>query len=273
MGKRNTGGTPVDFWIANRIQYLRVANGETQKELGEFLGGVSSQVIGYYENGKRLAPVQDYINLAKHYGVTVDYLLGLTDAQTTDASKRAACDYTGLTEAAVAEIKKNSAFRDFIDFCAEYITTKDKTLSDRLLFVREVETGDYYETISRLTGVENFSEVIESPAESPAGSIDELVKQMRAHLETLEGGGVYLHNPPTLEDMYEDVVKLEEAKYLLNGEKYELIGRLRKLIEEYFCPNGVSSDGLNEMYLEAEARSEAIRAKRRNVEITNEKKE
>ena len=268
MGKRNTGGASVDYWIANRIQFLRVANGETQKELGEFLGGVSSQVIGYYENGKRLAPVQDYINLAKHYGVTVDYLLGLTDAQTTDASKRAACDYTGLTEAAVAEIKKNSTFREFIDFCAEYITTKDKTLSDRLRDIRQAETESYYELLSRLTGVENFSEVIESASETPA-SIEEEIERFRAELLRdeellfdIETGriekGVYLHNPPTLEDMYDDVVDLEHVKYYLNGEKYELVGRMRKLIEDYFCPDGVSSDRLNEMAREAEARSEAV---------------
>ena len=45
--------------------------------------------------------------LADFYGVSTDYLLGLTDVKTPDASLRAVCEYTGLSETTIHSIKNN----------------------------------------------------------------------------------------------------------------------------------------------------------------------
>lgn len=65
--------------------------------------GVSKSLISNIENSLKEREVGSsrVIELAKHYGVSVDYLLGLTDCIRYNADLRAICDYTGLSEITV----------------------------------------------------------------------------------------------------------------------------------------------------------------------------
>ena len=61
-----------------RIRDLREDKDLSQKELAAYLN--CSQVsYSYYELGKRTIPPEVLIALAAYHGVSVDYLLGLTD--------------------------------------------------------------------------------------------------------------------------------------------------------------------------------------------------
>ena len=63
-----------------RIRNLREDKDLSQRELAEYLN--CSQVsYSYYELGKRTIPPEVLIALAAYHGVSVDYLLGLTDRQ------------------------------------------------------------------------------------------------------------------------------------------------------------------------------------------------
>ena len=62
----------------DRIRNLREDADLTQAELGEQIN-VPQRTYAYYECGERMIPPQVLIALAKFYGVSVDYLLGLTD--------------------------------------------------------------------------------------------------------------------------------------------------------------------------------------------------
>lgn len=60
--------------------------------------GISKSTLSNIENDKR-DPGADVIRkLAKHYGVSTDYLLGLTDIKTPETNARAVISYTGLSE-------------------------------------------------------------------------------------------------------------------------------------------------------------------------------
>ena len=61
-----------------RIKDLREDNDKYQKEITELLG-ISQQYYSEYENGKRTIPIQHLITLAKFYGTTIDYIVGLSD--------------------------------------------------------------------------------------------------------------------------------------------------------------------------------------------------
>lgn len=61
-----------------RIGDLRQDNDMTQKDVAELLH-CQREVYRRYEKGTREIPVSYAIILAKHYNVTVDYLLGVSD--------------------------------------------------------------------------------------------------------------------------------------------------------------------------------------------------
>ena len=125
MARRKSEG--VDLAVANRLRLLREDKGETQEEVAELLGGISPQIIGYYENGKRRVPLRDLIELALHYGVTVDLLLGMPTAWNAESVEKqcVASEYTGLPFAVVYVIRNDAEIRDWVRwFCDRYITQK-----------------------------------------------------------------------------------------------------------------------------------------------------
>ncbi len=97
--------------LGNKITEQREAAGETQSDLLEVLGYKKHQQVSYIENGNesRNLSLSQLKSLAKHFNVSSDYLLGLTEAPTplkTEEQRalRAAQDYTGLSEAALNKI-------------------------------------------------------------------------------------------------------------------------------------------------------------------------
>ena len=64
--------------IGERIKELREQAGENQEELGEMIFS-SQTAISLYENGRIKPNVDTIAAIAKHYNVSADYLLGLTD--------------------------------------------------------------------------------------------------------------------------------------------------------------------------------------------------
>ncbi len=61
-----------------RIRDLREDRDLRQRELAEYLN-CSQQVYSNYELGQRDIPSEMLIRLSRFYGVSVDYILGLTD--------------------------------------------------------------------------------------------------------------------------------------------------------------------------------------------------
>lgn len=70
-----------DYTMASqykRIRDLREDSDLKQRELADILG-CSQRVYSNYERGDLDIPTEVLIKLAKHYGTSVDYILGLTD--------------------------------------------------------------------------------------------------------------------------------------------------------------------------------------------------
>lgn len=66
--------------IDNRIRSLRSEHSMTQTELAKKLG-VSKSVISSYENAIHQPPYDILIRLSQIFGVTCDYLLGISDTR------------------------------------------------------------------------------------------------------------------------------------------------------------------------------------------------
>ena len=65
--------------ICEHIRELRIKRGLTQVQLASMLG-VSKSVISSYENGVHLPPYDILIRLSKLFGVSCDYLIGVSES-------------------------------------------------------------------------------------------------------------------------------------------------------------------------------------------------
>lgn len=68
--------------ITNRLKALREENGMNQSELGKLLN-VQGAAISKYESGEVPLTGETIVSLAEYFGVTTDYLLGLTEGEDT----------------------------------------------------------------------------------------------------------------------------------------------------------------------------------------------
>lgn len=82
--------------LQKRLVKLRKNNKLKQKELGEILG-VTRQTISAYERGEKTPNIHQIIKLANQFGVTSDYLLGLSEQSQLNALQET-CAYTGLSK-------------------------------------------------------------------------------------------------------------------------------------------------------------------------------
>ncbi len=91
--------------FSERLIKLREEKGLMRQKAADELG-ISRASLEYYEKGKRVPDIETLYNIAKHFGVSTDYLLGRTDNKTLDTELQAVCEYTGLNEEAIKSLKK-----------------------------------------------------------------------------------------------------------------------------------------------------------------------
>jgi transcriptional regulator with XRE-family HTH domain len=90
--------------IGNRIRELRERQGWTQEDLVEKLKAyerVERSTLAKWETGRQDFKTKHIIALAEIFGVTSDYLLGISATPSTDLNIKSICDYTGLDEETV----------------------------------------------------------------------------------------------------------------------------------------------------------------------------
>jgi transcriptional regulator with XRE-family HTH domain len=66
------------MFMGERLAELRDEHGLHQKELASVLG-VEAQTVSYYERGKSKPSLSVVEKMAEYFGVSMDYLMGLTD--------------------------------------------------------------------------------------------------------------------------------------------------------------------------------------------------
>lgn len=82
--------------FSQRLKDLRKNANLSQDDLAAALG-ISKGALSYYENMQRVPDIVTLDSIAEYFKVTTDYLLGRTEAKTTDPNLREFCDYTGLS--------------------------------------------------------------------------------------------------------------------------------------------------------------------------------
>ena len=71
-----------------RIRDLREDHDKTQQQIAEVLG-TSQTMYARYERGANELPIRHLITLCRFYNVDSDYILGLTESQTSNRTPHA----------------------------------------------------------------------------------------------------------------------------------------------------------------------------------------
>lgn len=116
-----------------------------QVELSQKIG-ISQGVISAIKNKKAKAPASDTVfKIAKHFNVSADWLLGLSDIQTTDNATKDLCATLGLSDITVGFLSGKTItplYKDSIEYIKRTGTAMigdwQKEHDDMLSFTREM---------------------------------------------------------------------------------------------------------------------------------------
>lgn len=106
------------------IKNIRTSNRLTQSDFGRILKCDRYRVADI-ERGKTTPTIEDIKIISKEFNISSDYLLGISDVQSTDTDVKMICEYTGLSERAVEILKLyKNIMNDTID-TINYLIEKD----------------------------------------------------------------------------------------------------------------------------------------------------
>lgn len=80
-------GFYMDYIYQKRIRDLREDNDKTQQEIADILG-TSQTMYARYERGANELPIHHLLTLCKYYDVSADYVLGLSEKDSSEIKKQ-----------------------------------------------------------------------------------------------------------------------------------------------------------------------------------------
>ncbi len=95
--------TNVDTIFAERMRELR--GDRSLDDVAQQIG-LNRATLGYYETGKRHPDAEILKRIADFYGVSLDYLVGISETKTRDIDIQSIAEKTGLSEKAVEKLIK-----------------------------------------------------------------------------------------------------------------------------------------------------------------------
>lgn len=145
-------------YFSERLKELREEKGMSQTELGDELG-VSRSSISFYEKSERVPDIELLEKAATFFSVPVDYLLGRSNAKSTDNPKlKAVCDYTYIDM--LNHIKSHVSKKELLAQLAEEATE----LAHAALKYRRALDDENPTPVSRSEAFKNLIEEIDDVA-------------------------------------------------------------------------------------------------------------
>lgn len=108
MGRKPRESTIVTKAFADRLSDLiqeKKSTGMCHEEICEQVG-VASGAMSEWASDNKTANIESLYKLSTYFGVSADWLLGISETRSTDKEIKNACEHTGLSENAVSFLHK-----------------------------------------------------------------------------------------------------------------------------------------------------------------------
>lgn len=129
-----------------------VGDTATQEEIAGKVN-TSRQNVGNWLNGKSKPDIYALAEISKGYGVSTDWLLGLTDIKTNNVTLQDTCKYTGLSENSINILL---AYKEIQEYTKNKDVPSKYSLVDTLNFILS-EFGEDSDLIFSLTNALNYN--------------------------------------------------------------------------------------------------------------------
>ena len=119
--------------FGERLLHLREERNETQEQLAKAVG-ITRQSLSRYETNERTPNIELIYNIAKHYNVSADYLLGLSEVRSAEKNIKISMKTTGFSEDAIISLQvigKNNP--EIITVLNNIVETETKVIKEGLL--------------------------------------------------------------------------------------------------------------------------------------------
>ena len=123
--------------FSERLTQLREDRGLKRQEVADALE-ISRASLEYYEKGQRKPDIEIAAKIAKYYGVSTDYLVGVSAAQVTASENetlKTVCDYLGISETSAEQVSYLTSIG--------YSTNMDAILSSEIIEILATSLDDY----------------------------------------------------------------------------------------------------------------------------------
>ena len=104
---------------------------------------LTAQSLGRYESETRKPDSEMLTALARYYGVSADYLLGLSDVKEINANKKSVCEYTGLSSKSVellSNVKEKQVINLINYILEEYAEDNNSSIISRIIEFLSIDT-------------------------------------------------------------------------------------------------------------------------------------
>lgn len=205
--------------FSSRLRSLIEENHISKQKLADEIG-VSRQAISQYCDGSTVPNADKLLKIAEYFNVSLDFLVGKTEAKTDNKDVQFICDYTGLNESSV------DILHYFVHILSKY--PEDLALTNE----------QYEEDISYLEDTLNFYNYLITSDKS-----SELTSHLSSYLLTTRKLIDELKDA-IKEDLLSDVEKCYEIIYdieyqktnLITFDYYQALDYMKKTIDEFCTP-------------------------------------
>lgn len=195
---------------------------DSKKNRQEIADAISCDVslVTHHYNGKRSVTMDFLKKYAQYFGVSSDYLLGLSDVPTTDKDLQFVCNYTGLNEDTIRWFRHSGKY---ITAFIEYLIRENLSLKSDQFTIKfddnsyyKIEIHELYDAIKQLRNIEEYK--------SKLKEIGKRLSKVDPNSNESIDLSYEIHE---LED------KKELAEMMLNGSKYTISQDFNNLLSDF----------------------------------------